>query len=216
MLRRLAVAELHNETARPHWLVIDEAHHLLPALWTGAPLMLPREFGGTVLITIDSKSISPDALQNIEYVAAISTDAECAIASFCETLGKPSPGPIGKPPDRGQALLWRARSGEPRIVSPIQPRLERQRHIRKYAEGELGEDNSFYFRGPQDALNLRAQNLALLFKSRLVSTTGHGSIIIARVTTRGGSETRSRTSSLRAKSLASSETKHFFRQTVGA
>jgi hypothetical protein len=37
-----AVAELHNETARPHWLVIDEAYHLLPALWNGAPLMLPR------------------------------------------------------------------------------------------------------------------------------------------------------------------------------
>jgi mRNA-degrading endonuclease RelE of RelBE toxin-antitoxin system len=117
-----------------------------------------------VLITIDPKSISPEALQNIEYVAAIGTDAERAIASFCETLGKPSPEPIGKPPDRGQALLWRARSGELRIVSPIQPRLERQRHIRKYAEGELGEDNSFYFRGPQDALNLRAQNLALFIQ----------------------------------------------------
>jgi hypothetical protein len=34
------------------------------------------------------------------------------------------------------------------------------RHARKYAEGELGEDKSFYFRGPGEALNLRAQNLA--------------------------------------------------------
>jgi hypothetical protein len=32
--------------------------------------------------------------------------------------------------------------------------------VRKYAEGELGEDKSFYFRGPENALNLRAQNLA--------------------------------------------------------
>jgi hypothetical protein len=50
------------------------------------------------------------------------------------------------------------------IVSPIQPHLERQRHIRKYAEGELGEDNSFYFRGPEGALNLRAQNLTLFIQ----------------------------------------------------
>src|SRR5512147_922046 len=35
----------------------------------------------------------------------------------------------------------------------------RRRHIRKYAEGQLGEDKSFYFRGPDNRLNLRAQNL---------------------------------------------------------
>src|SRR5207245_10737808 len=34
-------------------------------------------------------------------------------------------------------------------------------HVRKYATGELGEDKSFYFRGPAGRLNLRAQNLAL-------------------------------------------------------
>ncbi len=33
--------------------------------------------------------------------------------------------------------------------------------MRKYATGELGEDKSFYFRGPAGRLNLRAQNLAL-------------------------------------------------------
>ena len=33
----------------------------------------------------------------------------------------------------------------------------RRRHLRKYAEGRLGEDRSFYFRGPDGRLNLRAQ-----------------------------------------------------------
>jgi hypothetical protein len=33
--------------------------------------------------------------------------------------------------------------------------------VRKYAEGELGPDRSFYFRGPADRLNLRVQNLDL-------------------------------------------------------
>jgi hypothetical protein len=31
--------------------------------------------------------------------------------------------------------------------------------MRKYAEGELQPDRSFYFRGPEEKLNLRAQNL---------------------------------------------------------
>lgn len=34
-------------------------------------------------------------------------------------------------------------------------------HRRKYAEGELPLDRSFYFRGPTAQLNLRAQNLIL-------------------------------------------------------
>jgi hydroxymethylpyrimidine pyrophosphatase-like HAD family hydrolase len=35
------------------------------------------------------------------------------------------------------------------------------RHRRKYAEGELGADKSFYFKGPEGKLNLRAQNLVI-------------------------------------------------------
>jgi hypothetical protein len=38
-------------------------------------------------------------------------------------------------------------------------RLWRRRHIRKYAEGALPEERSFYFQGPDKKLNLRAQNL---------------------------------------------------------
>ncbi len=43
-------------------------------------------------------------------------------------------------------------------------RTERRRHQRKYAEGELGTDKSFYFRGPEGTLNLRAQNLILFLQ----------------------------------------------------
>jgi hypothetical protein len=42
--------------------------------------------------------------------------------------------------------------------------MERRRHQRKYAQGELGEDKSFYFRGPEGKLNLRAQNLVLFMQ----------------------------------------------------
>jgi hypothetical protein len=36
--------------------------------------------------------------------------------------------------------------------------------VRKYAEGELGEDRSFFFRGPEGELNLRAQNLSVFLQ----------------------------------------------------
>src|SRR5262249_45711422 len=43
-------------------------------------------------------------------------------------------------------------------------RTEHRRHGRKYATGALGEDKSFYFRGPAGQLKLRAQNLVLFIQ----------------------------------------------------
>jgi hypothetical protein len=50
-------------------------------------------------------------------------------------------------------------------VKPERPRQAHKRHTRKYAEGDLGKDHSFYFRGPDNALNLRAQNLMLFLQT---------------------------------------------------
>jgi hypothetical protein len=65
----------------------------------------------------------------------------------------------------GQVLLWPRHLGEaPYRVDVAPSRTERRRHTRKYAEGELPPDRSFYFRGPQGKLNLRAQNLMLFLQ----------------------------------------------------
>jgi hypothetical protein len=59
-------------------------------------------------------------------------------------------------------LFWRSTGDRPaeRLLTAV-TRAERQRHRRKYAEGELPPDRSFYFRGPDGKLNLRAQNLIM-------------------------------------------------------
>jgi len=51
-------------------------------------------------------------------------------------------------------------------ISPIRFKAmkstrEHTRHRRKYAEGQLAPEKSFYFTGPDRKLNLRAQNLIL-------------------------------------------------------
>jgi hypothetical protein len=61
----------------------------------------------------------------------------------------------------GHALYFEPERGELWAFEAAAPSGERRRHRRKYAEGKLGEDKSFYFRGPREALNLRAQNLAM-------------------------------------------------------
>ncbi len=52
----------------------------------------------------------------------------------------------------------------PSALRAFPPRSDHKRHVRKYAEGELGPDVSFYFRGPDGRLNLRAQNLSLFLQ----------------------------------------------------
>jgi hypothetical protein len=49
-------------------------------------------------------------------------------------------------------------------VKVARSRAERQRHSRKYATGELPPERSFYFRGPEGKLNLRAHNLQLFLE----------------------------------------------------
>jgi hypothetical protein len=104
-------------------------------------------------------------LAAVDLVIAVGASPERTMASFSEALGHPAPATAPVTLEPGEALAW------PRHVSPqpfrlwsVPGRTERRRHQRKYAEGELGADKSFYFRGPEGTLNLRAQNLILFLQ----------------------------------------------------
>jgi hypothetical protein len=65
----------------------------------------------------------------------------------------------------GEALMWGVAADEPPRRLKIAPsHTERRRHTRKYAEGELPPERSFYFRGSQNKLKLRAHNLILFLQ----------------------------------------------------
>ncbi|TJX34433.1 MAG: phosphoglycolate phosphatase, partial [Mesorhizobium sp.] len=59
-------------------------------------------------------------------------------------------------------LFWRPQVRKKlTTVKVIEPRQSLKRHSRKYAEGQLDEAGSFYFKGPKNAMNLRAHNLII-------------------------------------------------------
>jgi hypothetical protein len=62
------------------------------------------------------------------------------------------------------AWLRRPERTAPFHLRPEPGHTERRRHSRKYAEGELPPDRSFYFRGPKEKLNLRARNLIIFLE----------------------------------------------------
>ena len=71
-------------------------------------------------------------------------------------------GPSGlNPPRHDEVLFWRADEGKPIAVKVRTPRQQHKRHTLKYAEGALSDEESFYFRGPDRRLNLKAQNTSI-------------------------------------------------------
>ncbi|HEX6114680.1 MAG TPA: HAD-IIB family hydrolase [Geminicoccaceae bacterium] len=163
LLTRLS--ELRAQTGRPHWIVLDEAHHLAPAS-RPAGVTLPRELHATILVTVHPDQLASEVLATVDTLAAVGDAPATTIRQFCAGLGVAPPSlPTDDRIEAGEALLWE-RSAErgPARVQVVQPELQRRRHARKYSEGELGEDRSFYFRGPDGALSLRAQNLSLFLQ----------------------------------------------------
>src|SRR5436309_1720615 len=78
---------------------------------------------------------------------------------FCKWQMNEPPQPSPGAPQSGQALIWFAGQSPPLLVVTPKADQERRRHLRQYAQGELSSNQSFYFRGPESKLNLRAQNL---------------------------------------------------------
>jgi energy-coupling factor transporter ATP-binding protein EcfA2 len=158
------VSALRARYGRPHWLLIDEAHHLLPVSREDVASVAPEDIPAAVLITVHPEAVSPYALKAVETVIALGEGAPGTIAAFCQAVGIEAP--TGMPrPGEDEVLLWARGVGQsPRLMKPVRPRQAHRRHTRKYAEGELSENLSFYFRGPDNALNLRAQNLMLFLQ----------------------------------------------------
>jgi HAD superfamily hydrolase (TIGR01484 family) len=161
----LRLQEMRARVGRPHWIVIDETHHLLPAGWDPATLVVPKELHGLILITVHPDKVSKVILGAADAIFAIGKEPEETLRSFAAALEEPAPTMAARTLEPGEAIAWWRRPPQaPRWLRSIPPRAERKRHVRKYADGELGPDRSFYFRGPENKLNLRAQNLTLFMQ----------------------------------------------------
>jgi hypothetical protein len=116
-------------------------------------------------VTVDPSTLAVDALRRVDDIFAVGDRGAEAIEDFARALSIPAPELPPASPSKGEALFWRRSAGErAQIMKSHAPAEKAERHIRKYAEGALGEDKSFYFRGPSNTLNLRAQNLTIFMQ----------------------------------------------------
>jgi hydroxymethylpyrimidine pyrophosphatase-like HAD family hydrolase len=150
---------LRTRAGRPHWIILDEAHHLLPLEWGHLAEALPRKLGETIIITVHPEHLAPTVLSLVDAIIAVGPSPDKTLRSYCDAGGYAFIWPDGLSYRHGHAILWFPRSGNPPFSIGIIPPLGyRVRHRRKYAEGNLG-DKSFHFRGPDGRHNLKAANL---------------------------------------------------------
>jgi hydroxymethylpyrimidine pyrophosphatase-like HAD family hydrolase len=155
------VQALRTRCGRPHWLVLDEAHHVLPGSGGPADSALPRQLGETLLVTVHPEHVSPEMLATVDVVIAIGQAPEQTLSKFARATNRELDWPETLTYRPGQVVVWFASAGqEPFTMQPEPGRAERIRHHRKYAEGDL-KWNSFYFRGPGGRTNLKAHNLTM-------------------------------------------------------
>jgi HAD superfamily hydrolase (TIGR01484 family) len=153
------ILSLRARTGHPHWLLIDEAHHLLPAARDECTAILPTHLSGTILVTVHPDAVDLGALRAVNAVLALGSKAGEVVVTYCRAVGVAAP-PHLPQPDEHEGLFYSV-AGDARILRLDRPQQEHKRHTRQYAEGRLGSDRSFYFRGPDNALNLRAHNLTV-------------------------------------------------------
>jgi HAD superfamily hydrolase (TIGR01484 family) len=151
--------EMRARCGRPHWLLVDETHHLLPALWKPASLTLPEHSHGMIFVTVHPKEVMQAALASVDLMLAVGDSPLDTLREFSEATGHKSPKLEHRTLETGQALFWSPLNTAPSLIKMPPSRTERQRHQRKYVEGELSTESSFYFRGLEKKLNLRAHNL---------------------------------------------------------
>ena len=151
---------LRAEFGRPHFIIVDEAHHALPADWDPGAAALPEGLEGFLFVTTRPNAVSPRLLRCVSHLMVVGAGARQTLNGFCGALGRAG----GDAPDdlpTGEVLVLDVAAETLRRMKVMPGEAKLLRHQRKYAEGRLGDDKSFWFHGSHGKLNLRAQNVTM-------------------------------------------------------
>lgn len=153
-----AFISLRKEFGHPHWLLIDEAHHLVPS---GIDGNLFSDLNNFILISYSPDVMCSDMLNRVGMVITIGDNAVYPIEQFCSVkkIEPPKKIPVLQ---KGEACIYdlEVKQTKPFVITMNEPEHLQQRHKRKYATGDM-EDNSFIFTGKAGKMKLKANNLVL-------------------------------------------------------
>jgi HAD superfamily hydrolase (TIGR01484 family) len=152
-------------TGQPHALVVDEAHHMLGRELPPSIVAIGARLDRLIVVTVHPEVLCRPVLQRLNGLLVVGAEPEAAIEQFTAATGRRLELPADRSLQTGQALVWfDGATPTMQRVTLQRTRSDHRRHSRKYAEGELSDDRSFYFVGPAGQLKLRAQNLMVFLR----------------------------------------------------
>jgi hypothetical protein len=152
--------DIRKEYGHPHWLVLDEAHHLFPLHQDMETYPVPAVFNNFLLISVAPDAISPVILSKTGMLIVTGGNTHYPIEQFCDITHRPLPYPIPEL-SKEQACIWNIETGQPPyVIKTFLPDQLMQRHKKKYAAGDMSY-NSFFFTDPENKLHLKANNLQM-------------------------------------------------------
>ncbi len=107
------VRELRIRTGRPHWVIVDGAHYMMPVMQRAiedGPVKGPT---GAMLIAMEPDEIPPGILCAIDTVIATGNKQEETVRKFCTACNQNCPPIPANKPQEGTALFWSRKSGHP-------------------------------------------------------------------------------------------------------
>ncbi|MEW9529628.1 HAD family hydrolase [Microbispora sp. NPDC049125] len=162
LLPRIAASRSAKGT--PHWVVVDEAHHLMPTGFALENASGLADSGSLLMVTVHPEAVSEEVRKILTGVIAIGDRPGQVLDGLARSLGVEAPGGEWDALPTGELVIWQPSEGPPVHAVLAPPEGERHRHRRKYAAGSLGEEESFRFRGPGGRLDLPADNLTLFLR----------------------------------------------------
>jgi hypothetical protein len=129
------VQELRAKTGHPHWIIIDEAHHLLPATLDSVNLTMAKEIPTFALVTVHPDQVAQTILASVNGLIAIGADPSSVIDQFSAGSGKNlQPAFLHSPPrEPGEVVVWWLNDSQQPVLVKIDPaNAELRRHHRKY------------------------------------------------------------------------------------
>jgi len=161
--RLLAVlVQLRRDYSRPHWLILDEAHHLVPAPSGMATAKTPSDFSNFIVVSTSPHALHAETMSRIGMLITIGENPGYPFEQWGQLMGEAVPSVIPAL-RKGEVCVWERGRDEVEVAQYNAPLQLQRRHKKKYAQGEMGE-NSFVFRGEDGRLHLVANNLLMFLR----------------------------------------------------
>src|SRR4029079_15600818 len=86
---------MRTRTGRPHWIVLDEAHHMMPSEWSHGSRAFPQRLGETIFVTVHPDHLAPLVLSLVDIVIAVGPSPDKTLKQFADAIGQPLAWPDG-------------------------------------------------------------------------------------------------------------------------